>query len=357
MRILWLNWRDIANPDAGGAEVFTHQIMSRLAKRGHEMTLFSAVFPGGLKQEDMEGVHVLREGGKIEVYRKAAIHYKENANKYDLVIDEINTKPFMTPRFVKDKPIIAIIHQLAREFWFYETAFPLNYIGYYFLEKRWLSYYKDIPTITVSNSSKSDLEDLGFKNILMVPEGLNVTPLVHVSKKESTPTIMFVGRLKKAKLPHHALEAFTLIKKEIPDAKMWIIGDGYMLDQLKRRRIKDVTFFGHVKNEFKYELMSRAHLTLVPAVREGWGLVVTESNAMGTPTVAYDVHGLRDSVKNESTGILVKSTPLNLANATISLLKNRRKLAELSDNALADSKHFTWDKATDVFEDIIRRRA
>src|SRR5207244_2260051 len=138
------------------------------------------------------------------------------------------------------------------------------------------------------------------------------------------------GRLKKAKLPHHAMQAFSIIKREIPDARMWVVGDGYMLNELKRMNVSDVTFYGHVENELKYKLMSRAHLALAPAVREGWGLVVTECNAMGTTVVAYNVHGLRDSVQDGLTGILVDKSPEHLARAAIALLEDGERLAKLS---------------------------
>jgi glycosyltransferase involved in cell wall biosynthesis len=272
-----------------------------------------------------------------------------------LVIDEINARPFLIPKFANDKPVIALFHQLEREFWLYEAPFPLNYMGYYYLEKKWLSLYKDITTITISESSKKDLQDLKFRNIFVVPEGLNITPLPKMPQKEMEPTIIFTGRLKKAKLPHHAISAFSLIKKKIPDAKMWVIGDGYMLEKLKKMNVRDVTFYGHIHDQLKYQLMSRAHIALVPAVREGWGLVVTESNAMGTPAVAYNVPGLRDSVKNGYTGILVDNSPDSLANATISLFRDKEHLDKLSYNALRSSRTFSWDKTADALEKIILR--
>ncbi len=354
MRILWFNWRDIKNLDSGGAEVFTHETMRRLITKGHDVTLFTAEFPGCLPAETIDGVKVIRSGSKYKVYSKAVEYYRNHKGEYDLVIDEINTRPFLTPKFIKSRPIIALFHQMAREFWFYETPFPLNYIGYYYLEKKWLSNYRNIPTITVSNSSKKDLEELDFQRIFVVPEGLNVKPLSEVPQKEKEPTVIFTGRMKKAKLPHHAVQAFSIIKKEIPEAKMWVVGDGYMLDKLKQMGVKDVTFYGHIKNELKYELMSRAHLALVPSVREGWGLVVTESNAMGTPAVAYDVHGLRDSVQDGHTGILVKNSPQHLADAAIALLKDRERLAKLSCDALKFSKNFSWDNTADAFDNIIK---
>lgn len=354
MHILWFNWRDIKNPDAGGAEVLTHEIMRRLAAEGHDVTLFAAEYFACLSTEVIDRVKIVRNGSKYTVYHKAVQYYKKYSDNYNLIIDEINTRPFLTPKFIKGKPIIALFHQMAREFWFYEMRFPLNYLGYYYLEKKWLSYYRDITTVTVSNSSKKDLEDLGFKKIVVIPEGLNVKPLSQVPQKEDRPTVIFTGRLKKAKLPHHALQAFSMIKKEIPDAQMWVVGNGYMLDELKRMSINDVTFYGHINNELKYELMSKAHLALVPAVREGWGLVVTESNAMGTPVVAYNVHGLRDSVQDGHTGILVDNAPEDLARAAIALLKDRERLAKLSYEALKSSAQFNWDKTADAFERIIR---
>lgn len=356
MRILWFNWRDIKNPDAGGAEVFTHEIMRRLAHRGYDMTLFTSKIPTGIQKENIDGVKVVRAGGNNTVYNKAKRYYNYNKDNYDFVIDEINTRPFLTPKYVKKHPILAIFHQLAREFWFYETIFPLNYIGYYYLERKWLSYYQEIPTITVSNSSKEDLKALGFKKILMVPEGLSVIPLTKLQTKETKPTLVFLGRLKKAKLPHHAIQAFSLIKKEIPDAKMWVIGNGYLYKELKKLNIKDVFFYGHIKNELKFEMLKKAHIILLPAVREGWGLVVIESNAMGTPAIAYNVPGLRDSVRHGETGILVKeNSPHELATSAICLLRDQGLLTKYSNNALTFSKQFNWDNTVDEFDRIIRQ--
>ena len=355
LRLLWFNWRDIKHPDAGGAEVFTHEVALRLAKKGYDVTQFAARFPNSSKQEEIDGLKIIRDGGKYTVYNKAKHHYEINNQDYDIVIDEINTRPFLTPKFVTDKPILAIFHQLAREFWFYETLFPLNYLGYYYLEKKWLSYYRNTPVITVSNSSKDDLRAMGLKKIFIVPEGLNVTPLSSVKEKDTSPTIVFIGRLKKAKLPDHAIEAFKLIKEEIKDAKMLIIGSGYMRDRLENSKVRDVSFYGNVTDDIKYNLLSKAHLVLVPGVREGWGLVVTESNAMGTPAVAYNVPGLRDSIKDEVTGVLTKeNSPFALFKSALRLLNDKDLLSKLSQNALVYAQQFNWENTAQAFDNIIR---
>ncbi|MGI0015725.1 MAG: glycosyltransferase family 4 protein [Nitrososphaera sp.] len=240
MRILWYNWRDIKNPEAGGAEVFTHEVCKRLhaRKKIDAITLFTSAFEGALADEVVDGVRIVRRGHKKSVYHHAKEFYQMNMNDFDMVVDEINTKPFNTPTFVRNKPIIAVIHQLAREFWFYETKFPVNLIGYYIMEKYWLRKYRRIPTITVSNSTKDDLLKLGFEKISIVPEGISCEPLVEPAKKEDVPTLLFVGRLTKAKKPDDALRAFKIIKDAIPAARLWIVGDGYMSRDLQQEAIQ-----------------------------------------------------------------------------------------------------------------------
>lgn len=386
MKILWFNWRDIRNPDAGGAEVFTHEIGKRLVKMGHQITLFTSAFENAKKEEEIDGIKIVRDGNKYSVYGRAKDYYKKNKDQFDLVIDEINTKPFLTPTFVKDKPIIAIIHQLAREFWFYETRFPLNVLGYYFLEKYWLRKYTDIPMVTVSESTKNGLINLGLKKVHVITQGLDVKALDSLPEKESKPTLLFVGRFKKAKKPDDAIKAFTIVKRNIPDAQLWMVGDGYMMQDLRKladhgidnngksgkdkkiivssidednmqsmeNNVDSVTFYGRISSQQKLELMAKAHLLLMPGVREGWGLVVTEANMMGTPAIAYDVPGLRDSVVDKVTGQLIpRNDYVAMAIAAVELLKDESKRNTYSRNAIKWAQKFNWDRTTNEFADIL----
>ncbi len=355
MKILIYNWRDIKNPDAGGAEVFTHEIAKRWVERGKEVTLFTSAFAGCARGEVVDGVRIIRDGGKYSVYWKAEEYYKKYFKKnFDVVIDEINTRPFLIPEYVNNgEKMVALIHQLAREFWFYETRFPINYFGYYFFEKRWLKNYLDIPTITVSESTRKDLVALGFKKVSIVSEGINFKPLESISQKEIDPTLIFVGRLKRAKLPDHAIKAFNIIKEKLPEAKLWVVGDGYYRNELERMSGIDVEFFGSVTQEKKLELMSKAHAILVPGIREGWGLVVTEANAMGTPAVGYNVHGLRDSIRNGRTGLLCEPNPEAMAKNAVELLKDKSLRERLSRNALVWAGEFDWDRSAEYIMGIL----
>jgi glycosyltransferase involved in cell wall biosynthesis len=350
LKILIFNWRDIKNPAAGGAEVFTHEIGKRLVTKGHTICFFTSAFDGCKKNETIDGIQIFRAGNRYTVYLEARKYYKKHAGQFDIIIDEINTVPFMTPDFVKDgTPIVALIHQLAREFWFLETRFPINVLGYHFFEDRWLKKYVNLPTLTVSNSTKEDLINLGFKDVSIIPEGLNVKPLDSIPEKEKDPTFIFVGRMGHAKRPDHVIEAFSYIREKRPDAKLWMVGDGAMRKQLEARNIDGVTFFGFVSSEKKYELMSRAHAILVPGVREGWGLVVTEANAMGTPAIGYNIHGLRDSIKDGETGLLCEPVPRIMAETALMFLENHNLREVVQDNVLDSAKEFNWDKSAEVF--------
>ena len=346
------------NPEMGGAEVFTHEVLKRWVEAGHEVTLFTAQFKDGKEHEVIDGIEIIRAGGRYSVYRKAKRYYERTFSKenYDVVIDEINTIPFHTPRFVRSgERIVALIHQLAREYWFYETPFPANYLGYYFFEKRWLKNYRKIPTVTVSESSRKDLVELGFEKVFVVGEGLNFEPLEKPGEKTNFPVIVFAGRLKKAKRPDHAVKAFKIVKNRVANAELWMIGDGYFSEKLMRIAVEGVRFFGSVSSEERRQLIKKAWVLVNPSVREGFGLNVVEANALGVPCVAYDVAGLRDAVINNETGLLVKSGDVEaLGEAIYQVLTSDALRVRLSEKTLAYSRCFSWDKVADKFLNVAK---
>jgi glycosyltransferase involved in cell wall biosynthesis len=359
MKILVYNWRCWLNPAMGGAEVFTYEVAKRWVRDGHEVTWFTSEYPDSKKEEVVDGIRIVRAGGKYSVYRKAKQYYKKrfSKEKFDVVIDEINTKPFFAPKFVdKGEHVVALIHQLAREYWFCETFFPLNYLGYHFFEERWLSNYLDVPVVAVSDSTKQDLLALGLKNIHVVTQGLNFKPLLKLPEKEGYPVIAFSGRLKRAKRPDHAIKAFKIVKDKLADAELWIIGDGPFKRDLKKMAFEGVKFFGKLFNEERRALLKRCWVLVNPSIREGWGLNVIEANALGTPCVGYDVAGLRDSIKDGETGLLAKNGDVKmLSEMLFGVLSDDALRNSLSRNGLEYSQNFSWDKTAEEFMKVVSR--
>ena len=352
MRILIFNWRDIKNPGAGGAEIVTHEHAKRWVRAGHKVTLFCAAFAQAKKEETIDEIDIIRKGNRYTVYWQAFCYYRKYfRGNFDLVIDEINTLPFFTLLYVKE-PVIAFIHQLCREIWFYESKLPIAIIGY-LIEPLCLKIYRNVPIITVSQSSKKDLVRLGFKEekIHVIPEGIGFKSLVKVGKKEECPTLVYVGRLKKSKRIHHILQAFNVVKKEEPTARLWLIGNGdphkkKLENLVKKMRLKDVIFWGFQSEKEKLSLVKRAHVMVMTSVKEGWGLAITEANALSTPAVVYNVSGLCDSTKNNETGLVCrKNTPQVLAENIIRLLGNKPLYKRLQEGAYRWGKKFSWDQS------------
>jgi len=348
-----MNWRCVRHPSAGGAERLTQEVATRWVAQGHQVTLFTATYPGCLRQEIIDGVRIVRAGGKYSVYMRAFQYYTSEAREnFDVVIDEINTIPFFAPLYVK-QPVVSVIYQLAREFWLLEVPAPFSWVGYV-IEPWYLRIYRNVPTVTISESGRQDMVKLGFRNVSMIPVGISFEPLQSISKTEDDPTILYIGRLERAKRPCDAIRAFDIIKNRLPNAKLWIIGDGPIRGQLEDLAGQDVQFFGKVSDSEKLELMSRSHVLLVPYVREGWGLVVTEANACGTPAIGYNVPGLKDSIRDGETGLLTpENTPEALAKLTLELLQDNKLHHRLAQAALEWSREFNWDKTAEQFMRIL----
>jgi glycosyltransferase involved in cell wall biosynthesis len=359
LKILWFNWRCWLNPAMGGAEVFTHEVAKRWVALGHEVCLFTSQFDGCAKEDIVDGVKIVRAGGKNSVYSKAKTFYSKRFSKegFDVVIDEINTQPFFAQKFAQNnEKVVALIHQLAREYWFYETPFPVSYIGYYFLENHWLKQYVDVPTVTVSESTKQDLAALGFKDVTIVPEGLNFQPLTTLPMKDSKPVAVFSGRLKRAKRPEHAIETFKIVKEKLPDAELWIFGAGPLKHKLQKMAGQGVRFYENLSNDERRGFLAKSWVLIVPGIREGWGLNIIEANALGVPAVAYNVPGLCDSVKDQKTGLLAESGNIkDLADKTINILTDKPLRERLTSEALAYSREFSWEKTADEFMKRIKQ--
>lgn len=307
-----LNWKDRRHPQAGGAEEYTQQIAERLAELGHDVTLFVAAVEGQPEREQVDGYSVIRRGSRMRVYAEAKKYWMaEGSGNFDVVVDECNTRPFLTPRYVTSVPVVALTHQVAKEVWRFETPLPMALAGRYLFEPRWLREYADIPVMTISESSASSLRDYGLRNLIVLPIGADEVERPDVAPS-SEPTIVFLGRLSQNKRPDAALEAFDLLRHSVPNARLWMMGDGPMRARLERSLPEGATILGHVPWEERQRRLAEADVLVATSVREGWGLNVSEAAAVGTPTIGYRVDGLSDSIP-ASGGHLVDPDPASLA--------------------------------------------
>lgn len=312
MRILICNWKDISHSRAGGAEVYTHEIARHWVVAGHRVTLLCAEVEGRPPTECVDGVSVVRRGKRFGVYKEAGRFYRESGrNAFDLIVDEVNTRPFFASEWADGTPVVALFHQVCREIWWYETPLPIALLGRHVFEPHWLSRYRSIPTLTVSESSRSWLLAAGLEDVHVVPVGIHMRPRLQVDRA-TLPTLIYLGRFSRSKRPGHAIEALRILRRSIPEAQLWMIGEGPMRSKLARKQPPGTHFFGRVPDNQRDALLARAHALVITSVREGWGLVVDEAAAMGTPVIGYDRPGLCDSIPAAG-GILVDPHPRALA--------------------------------------------
>ncbi len=347
-RVLILNRRCIRHPQRGGAEVYTFEIAKAFVDRGMNVKWFSSKPKNTEASEVVDGIEFIRKGNELSVHFYGFLHAL--FNRYELVIDEFNGVGFFC---FLCKNSVTLIHQLYDEFWRVE----LGVVGFVFryIERLLLSFYKKRPTITVSPSTAMDLKRLGFSEICIVPNGLNISPSDSVPEKPERLTLMFLGRLKKTKKPEDAIRAFLIVKKRVRDAVLYVVGDGPCRVSLEKRYgCRDIIFTGFVPEKKKFELLKRSHFLLVPGVREGWGQVVIQANAVGVPAVGYNIAGLRDSIRDGKTGILVKNFR-EMAEAIVNYYMDKEKYQNLCINALKYSRLFSWDETRDRFISCLRR--
>ena len=358
MRILLLNLRDHTHPRAGGAEIFTHEVAKRWVAHGHAVTLIASNFAGGAPTEVIDGIRIIRLGNYLTVRSQARTYYRKHLRgNCDVVVDEYTNIPFLAPKFVRE-PVVFLVHEVVGAKHLAVLPLGISHLMHYVMEPRWYACYRNVDTVTVSNSTRDDLLQFGITDTRIVPQGLSQEPLEGVLPKEDVPTFLFVGLLKKANLVHDCITAFKIIKSKIPEARLWIVGRGAQRDKLEAQaKGLNVEFFGYVDEARKVELMQRAHAMLVPGIREGWGMVITEANASGTPAIAYDIVGYRDAVRDGETGMLTEATPEAMARAAIRFARETGLQTRLSEGALSWSRQFSWDTTAAAFLDEIENVA
>jgi glycosyltransferase involved in cell wall biosynthesis len=179
--------------------------------------------------------------------------------------------------------------------------------------------------------------------------------------KYDTPTLLSLGAVRPMKRTHDILKAFEISKLQIPNLKIIFAGDisgayGAALTHLatNSKYKSDITLLGRVTPEKKTELMTASHLICVTSLKEGWGLIVTEANRRGTPAVAYNVDGLRDSVRDGVTGLLTKiNTPESLSESVNTALLSDELYSSMRVRAHDWSKEITFEKQYNDFLKVI----
>jgi glycosyltransferase involved in cell wall biosynthesis len=347
MRFLMLNWRDPKNPLTGGAERVTLAHLTALVERGHQVYWYTFDFPGSAREESLNGIHIVRGGGKVTSIFKAIAWYRRQ-EKFDLVMDQHHGLPWFAPWWCKTD-CVAYIHEVLGPIFNAFYSWPVSTIGRW--QERWTqSLYRNVPFWTPSESTKKDLAAHSIRDVTVIRNGIDMVPLPSLEEKplQAPLRLICVSRSAPNKRVDHGIYAMKLLAARNVPAQLKIVGEGECkpaLEQLtKTLGLGDrVHFTGRLSEKAKITELQQAHLLVHTSLREGWGLNVIEANAMGTPAIVYPVGGLVDSTVPGQTGVVTDAeTPESLANALAEIVKNPSAYTRYRINAWERSKTFSW---------------
>jgi glycosyltransferase involved in cell wall biosynthesis len=338
--VVFIAWRDLANPCAGGSEVLVDRLAAGMTARGDRVTLLCG---GPAAEHDYQ---VIRNGGTYTQFLRAPVTYWRRLGDADLVVEVCNGMPFLSPWWCR-RPLICLVNHMHTDLWRLRFPGPLAAAGRFAESRLMPRAHRDNLFLTVSNSTAGALREVGVgeDRIRQICNGVvQPDPL---TPRSPQPMYLALGRLADYKRIDLLLKLWSRVRG-VAGGTLVIAGDGPERARIEALAGPDVIVTGRVTEAEKHRLLCAAWLLLHPALIEGWGLVVAEAAIRGTPAVGFDVPGLRDSVVSGQTGLLVGSEG-EFASAWASLALNHQARAAMGEAARERAERLHWSLAVDGF--------
>ena len=358
MKILLVNWQDRENPQAGGAELHLHEIFERLAARGHDITLLCGGWPSCPPRAVLGGIQVHRVGTRHTFALLVGAYWRAHLRDlpFDVMYEDINKAPLFTPLWGAPYPVVACVPHLFGGTAFQELVWPLA-TAVWLAERPLPVVYRQIPFQAISESTADDLVARGLSRaqVEVIYPGVDFsyfTPMPELRTPQ--PSFAYVGRLKKYKGVDLLIRAFARLQH--PTAVLEIAGAGDYRPALERLAASldlgaQVRFLGFVTEEEKLALLRRSWAVALASPKEGWGLTNVEAAACGTPVVASNSPGIRESVRDGVTGFLAPHGDVAALAAAFARLAGSVELVQtMGTAARAFAESFTWERTAQETE-------
>jgi glycosyltransferase involved in cell wall biosynthesis len=309
----------------------------------------------------LDGIDVRRVGTRA-TFRAVARHgYRRHfaTRPFDVLVEDINKLPLYTPRW-GPVPVVGLVPHLFGATAFQELPAPVA-AAVWLAERPIPWVYRNTPFEAISESTAEDLAGRGIRRnqIRVIYCGIDsnrYTP--DPAARSAQPRFAYLGRLKKYKRVDIVLRAFA--RADIAGATLDIAGAGDHRDALEGlARSLDlgdrVTFLGRISEAAKLALLRRAWALVFTSPKEGWGITNLEAAACGTPVLASDSPGIRESVRHGETGLLVPHGDIDaLAGAMQRLAGDPGLVDAFGRQGRAFAATFTWERAAAETADHLR---
>lgn len=346
-RVLFLSWKDLANPSAGGSELFVDEVILALRRRGHD----AALVCGG--PTEPRPYPVVRSGSTYTQYLTAPFSVRR-LEGWDVLVEVVNGFPWMSPVWWHG-PRICFFHHVHHDQWFRHFPHPVSDFGWFMEGQVLPRVYRNTTFGALSESTAASLGRLGLpeEQIHVVHVGLDQTLFDEaVDPSEREDRYVVVGRLVANKGCDRILDAWAEVQAHRP-GELVVIGDGPERVALQARGVPRVRFLGHVDERTKRDLIARSAMLVHGAHREGWGMVITEAAAMGVPSLGFDADGVRDAIVDGTTGRLA-ATHDEMVRAWLDMTEpDSGVLAEMGAAARVRARTFTWDRSAQELLDAV----
>jgi glycosyltransferase involved in cell wall biosynthesis len=363
--VLFLATRDWHNPATTGGDNTLWENARYLASVGYKVTFVVASFPGAPKQETLDGIEVVRLGGIHSLWFTTFVHYLRHCRgQYEVVVTEGfggSRIPRFAPLYVIE-PMITEWHQIHRDLFAVQYPRllngPLN-----LLERLTARVHRNTLVRAGTDEWRRSFAGIGFKpeNVFVVPVSIRDDWLLEPHTSAREPTVIWLGKLRRYKCPHHAIQAMEEVLRHVPTARLVIAGrrddakyEKELRDLAQRLGIANRVDFRFDLTELeKRGLMRSARILVVTSAVEGFGIVVLEANACGVPVVASS--GVPEgAVSDGFNGLRYQFGDTKaLSEALTHLLEDATLYRRLSQNALANVQRFRWSRVGAEFEQVV----
>ena len=356
-RVAVANWRDPWHPQAGGAERYAWEMARGLAASGAKVTFLTARAPGQARTEERDGITIIRRGGRFTVYPRVLLWLAAHRRSFGAVLDCQNGIPFFTPLVLPRRvPVLCVMHHV------HTAQFGVHFPAWMAWAGRLLEgpaarlAYRRQACVAVSPSTVTAMRDRlrWTGDIYLIPNGSPpVEPPTASSHRPSR--LVWVGRL----VAHKRAELILPVAER--GFAIDVIGRGPAGAALAAAigsvpgLAEAVRLHGFLADRDKRDVVSGSLLHLNTSQGEGWGLCVLEAAALGVPTVAYDVEGLRDAVRDGETGWLVREGEelADVVEQAAKELADQDRREQVAARCRDWAARLSWDRSTARMAELV----